>query len=304
MRARWRSAAAGLLTTLGCLLTVPAVAAVWLDSVVNDTDGYVDAVGPLAEDPAVQDAVAARLADRVVAAAGRSGPLTERLRDRVEEQVRRVVASERFASAWTEANRLAHRNVVALLTGDDGNGIVTLTGDTVTLQLGALAPPIQERLAAAGLPLPGRLATTDTEIVLIQSEHLPTAREWLARIDRLGRWLPGASVVLLAAGVLLARNRSRALAATGGGVALAMLALLAGLTLARPAYLDALPPTVDPAAAATVFDQIISPLRSSALALLIAGLLVATVTAVTTRLARRPHRPSRQGAEGSPLRSR
>ncbi|SDT14536.1 hypothetical protein [Jiangella sp. DSM 45060] len=287
MRGRWRSAAAGLLIALGCLLTVPAVAAVWLDSTVVDTEGYVDTVGPLAADPAVQDAVAARLADRVEAAVGRSGPLTDRLRERIEEQVRGVIASDRFATAWTEANRIAHRNVVAVLTGDDGDGVVTLIGDTVTLQLGAIAAPLQERLAAAGVPLPERLTAADTQVALLQSDHLPAAREWLARIDRLGRWLPVAAVVLLAAGVLLARNRPRASAVAGGGVGLAMLALVAGLALARPPYLDALPPTVDPDAAAVVFDQLVSPLRSSALVVLAAGLVICLAAAVATRLTKR-----------------
>lgn len=287
MRGRWRSAAAGLLIALGCLLTVPAVAAVWLDSTVVDTEGYVDTVGPLAADPAVQDAVAARLADRVEAAVGRSGPLTDRLRERIEEQVRGVIASDRFATAWTEANRIAHRNVVAVLTGDDGDGVVTLIGDTVTLQLGAIAAPLQERLAVAGVPLPERLTAADTQVALLQSDHLPAAREWLARIDRLGRWLPVAAVVLLAAGVLLARNRPRASAVAGGGVGLAMLALVAGLALARPPYLDALPPTVDPDAAAVVFDQLVSPLRSSALVVLAAGLVICLAAAVATRLTKR-----------------
>lgn len=62
------------------LLVPTAVVGGWLDRTVSDTDRYVATVGPLAEDPAVQDAVADLLADRVMAAVDDAGVLRAAVR--------------------------------------------------------------------------------------------------------------------------------------------------------------------------------------------------------------------------------
>ncbi|GFJ96092.1 hypothetical protein [Phytohabitans rumicis] len=55
---RWgRTTAAVLLIVLGCALAPVSVVSVWANSMVEDTDRYVDTVAPLAEDPAIQQAV-------------------------------------------------------------------------------------------------------------------------------------------------------------------------------------------------------------------------------------------------------
>ncbi|WP_116950918.1 hypothetical protein [Jiangella endophytica] len=287
-RPRWRSVVAGVLLSVGCLLAIPATAAVWLDAVVNDTDGYVDAVGPLANDPAIQNAVAARVTDRVMTAVGGSGPATDRLRGRVEEQVGAVVASDRFATIWTEANRAVHGHVVALLTSDDDSGVLAVQDDTVTVRLGAVVAAVRERLVAAGIPAADRLTAGDADLVVLQSEHLPTARDWLARIDRLGTWLPVVTAALLVAGLAAARNRLRAAAAAGAGLALGMLALVVLLAVVRSRYLATRAPTADRDAVAAVYDQLTDPLRTMSAALIIAGLALALAAVVVLRLRRRP----------------
>ncbi|SEE72998.1 hypothetical protein [Jiangella alba] len=272
---RWRTVLAGVLLTVGCLVAIPATVAVWLDSVVNDTDGYVDTVGPLAADPAVQNAVTTRVTDRVMSAVGGSGPAADRLRARVEEQVGAVVAGDRFATSWTEANRAVHGRVVALLTSDEDDGMLAVRDDTVTVRLGAVVTAVQDRLVAAGIPAADRLTAGDADIVVLQSEHLPTARDWLARIDRLGTWLPVAAIVLLAAGVALARNRLRATAAAGIGLAVGMLALVVVPLVVRSRYLGTLSPTADRDAVSAVYDQLVDPLRTMSATLLLAGLALA-----------------------------
>ena len=54
----WPSRVAAI---LACVVLPLATLSVWLDQRVTDTDAYVDAVGPLADDPVVQRLVATRV---------------------------------------------------------------------------------------------------------------------------------------------------------------------------------------------------------------------------------------------------
>jgi hypothetical protein len=57
---RARPIATVICLVLAALLTVPAAFAFWGQHTRNDTQRYVDRVGPLIHSPAVQDAIATR----------------------------------------------------------------------------------------------------------------------------------------------------------------------------------------------------------------------------------------------------
>lgn len=312
-RSRWRAVLAPVLIGLGSVLLLPATVAVWLDSVVTDTDRYVDTVGPLVDDPAVQRAVTGRVTAVIVSAidvaevveetadglaargtgprvtstlTGLAEPIAGGVESWVHDHVGAVVAGDRFAEVWTRANRVAHDELVALMTGETGEGAVEIQGNTVTLDLAPVITAAQERLVSAGFELAGRLPVVDAEVVLFQSDDITTAQRSFALIDRLGTWLAAVAVALIAAGVLVARDRRRALAGAGIAAVIAMLALGVVLAIARPLYLDALPPSVDAGAAAAIFDQVVSSLRTTLRTVLAAGLVVALVAYVTGPSAR------------------
>ena len=64
-------------------------------------------------------------------------PIANGVQGWVHDQVGRFVASEQFAQAWAEANRTAHAQLVAALTGNESGGVV-VRGDTVSVQLSGL----------------------------------------------------------------------------------------------------------------------------------------------------------------------
>src|SRR5687767_3546050 len=66
-RSRVRSVAAPVLVVLTCICLVAATVGVWAKRNFLDTDRFVTRVGPLIEEPAVQDAIAARISDQVFA---------------------------------------------------------------------------------------------------------------------------------------------------------------------------------------------------------------------------------------------
>ena len=57
-RSVWWAISSAVLISLACLLAPLSVTSVWASTQVSDTDQYVQTVAPLADDPAVQSAIA------------------------------------------------------------------------------------------------------------------------------------------------------------------------------------------------------------------------------------------------------
>jgi hypothetical protein len=297
-RTRW--AAAIVLLALGLLLTPVAGVAVWARNAVFDTDRYVATVAPLARDPVIQDAIAARittevfravdvdeLVDRSVDFLAEQGapeqvalladPVKKGLRSFATDQVRTVVRSEQFARAWDEANRVAHAGLVGALTGE-GSGGVTISGETVSVNLGAFIAAIRPQLAEAGFPLADRIPQVNVSFTILESEQLPRIQRAARALDALALPLALTAIALLALGVLIAPDRRRMLLAAGLGIAVAMTVLLAVLTATREFYLTHLPAgTQSVDAAAVIWDTMLRYLVSGARDGIWVGLVIAVV---------------------------
>jgi hypothetical protein len=127
-----------------------------------------------------------------------------------------VVQSDAFADAWVQANRVAHEQLVAALTGE-GGGAITVEDDTVSLNLAPFIQTVKQRLVDAGFSLAARVPEVNASFVLFQSADVTRAHRAFNLLDTLGIWLPVAALVLLAAGVYLARDHRRALVGPGSG---------------------------------------------------------------------------------------
>jgi hypothetical protein len=317
-RRRWRTIVASLLIVVACVLAPLSVVAVWTRNQVTNTDRYIATVSPLASDPAIQAAIADQITAQVfryidvqglttqaVEALGAQG-LRPELADRLQafavpiangvqsftrSQVAKVVESDAFADAWVQANRVAHAELVAALTGE-GGGAVTVENDTVSLNLAAFIQTVKARLVDAGFSVAARIPEVNASFVLFQSEDITRARAGFNLLNTLGIWLPVLVLVLLALGVYVAKDHRRALVGAALGVAVGMVVLALGLTVFRSIYLDAVPATVLPHdAAAVLYDTIVRFLRLGLRTILVLALVVAagafltgrSVTAVRTR---------------------
>jgi hypothetical protein len=300
----WRASLATLLIVLGSLFAPLAVAAAWLDSVVTDTDRYVGTVAPLARDPAIQRAVTDRITTEVfsridiealtaqvtdvlarqglpeqvsTALNGLSQPIANGLKGWVNDQIGQFVASDEFARAWEEANRAAHAQLVAALTGAN-TGALVIEGDTVSVKLAPFITAVKERLIARGFTLAERIPAVDAQLTIFKSADVGKAQRWFRLLDGLGTWLPVFALVLLVGGVLAAPRKRGAVVGAAAGVALGMLLLGIGLAIARPLYLRAIPPDVLPSdAASVIFDQIVAYLRIALRTVLAVALIVMAV---------------------------
>jgi hypothetical protein len=318
-RRRWRTVVATLLIVIACVLAPLSVVAIWTRNQVTNTDRYVATVSPLADDPAIQQAIADQitaqvftyidvrgLTDQVTQALTERGglrpqvaaqlqalsvPITNGVQSFAREQIGKIVASDAFANAWVQANRTAHAELVKALTGE-GGGAVTVENDTVSVNLAAFIQTVKAQLVASGFTLAERIPEVNASFVLFQSKDVTRVRSGFNLLNTLGVWLPVLAIVLLVLGVYVAKDHRRALVGAAVGVAVSMVVLALALTIFRSIYLDAVPASVLPHdAAAVLYDTIVRFLRLGLRTILVLALVVAagafltgqSVTAVRTR---------------------
>jgi hypothetical protein len=303
---------------VACVLAPLSVVAIWTRNQVTNTDRYVATVAPLADDPAIQNAIADQITAQVftyidvqgltnqavdaLAERGLTPTLADQLRalavpiangvqSFTRSQVGKVVESDAFADAWVQANRVAHAELVKALTGE-GGGSVRVENDTVSLDMAAFIETVKQRLVDSGFSVAARIPTVNASFVLFQSEDITRARSGFNLLNTLGVWLPVIAIVLLVLGVYVAKDHRRALVGAALGVAASMVVLALALTVFRSIYLDAVPAAVLPHdAAAVLYDTIVRFLRLGLRTVLVLGLVVAagaflsgqSVTAVRTR---------------------
>ena len=135
---------------------------------------------------------------------------------------------------------------------------------------------VKQRLVDRGFAVAERIPEVQASFVVLQSADLARAQTLFAALDTLGTIFPFVVIAVLGAGVLLARDRRRALVGAGLGVAGAMVLLGALLAVGREAYLSSVPPDLLPRdAAALVFDTLVRFLRLALRGVLLLGLVVA-----------------------------
>lgn len=304
----WRPVVATVLIVLMAVLAPLSVVARWAHDTVSDTDRYVETVAPLASDPAVQAAVIDRitteittrlevesvtkeavdaLADRglpslaATSLQALSGPLADAINGFVEEQVTTLVQSDQFETAWVEANRQAHTQMVAVLTGKDTD-TVEVSDNAVSINLATLIDTVKQRLVDRGFTLVERLPEVNATFTIFQSDDITKAQTAFRLLDAANTWLPILALLCLAGAVAVGRSRRRTLVAAALALALSMLLLGAGLNASREIYLNAVPTDQLPRdAAGAIYDQLVHFIRLNLRAVMVVALAVAFVAWVT-----------------------
>ena len=287
----WRSVLVVVLVTVGAVLAPLTVVATWAHDQVGDTDRFLETVTPLASDPAVQSAVADRITQEITSAIDVEGitgealtalsdqdfvppragdvlpslavPLSNAIENFVRERVDQVVQSDAFQQAWTEAMRFAHSQMVGVLTGDTRDS-VEISDGAVKINIGTFVASVKEILIDDGFSFANRIPEVNATFTVFQADNIGTGQKIFGWLDTLARILPILTLLLLFAAVMVARNRRKTLLGIGLAVAGSMVLLGLVLNLVRPAYLDAVPADVLPGdAAAAIYDQLVSFIRTS-----------------------------------------
>ena len=298
-RIRWRSVVAAVLIVLSCALAPVSVVAVWTHEQVSDTDSFVAAARPLIDDPAVQEALTNRitttlleyldvqqLSEQVIAALSAQGlpPLLVRrlttftptlaaaTTQFVRDKVGRLVESPQISAAWEKSLRIAHQQLVAVLSGD--SRAVVVQNGMVYLDLAPFIDAAKQRLADDGLTAVSLIPEVHPTIGIAPADQLVRAQSAYGALDSVAPVLPWITALLVVVGVYLARIRTRALVAAALGIGLALVVLAAGLLVARGLLVSAVP-AGGAVAAASAFDILVRSLRSSGRVLLVLVLVLA-----------------------------
>ena len=252
------------LVVLASVLAFLAIAAIWANRQLLNTENWTRTSTELLEDPAVRNQVSIYLVDQLYAnvdVAGEirealpprlqplAGPAAGGLRDLAERAARETLSRPRAQALWADANREAQLALLEILEG--GGPILSTEGGTVALDLGALLRQMQERVGIGGR-LAERLPPDAAQLTVMHSDQLESAQRGLKLVRGLPFVLVGLALALFGLALAIAPGwRRQALRAYGIGFVLAGAAALLAQGWAGDALVSALVMTeaAEPAAA-------------------------------------------------------
>lgn len=315
LAAAGRPIAAALLIAIGAFALVGSVVGVWSARTALDTERWVAATAPLPRDPRVAAAVAEFASTQVFQlvdveqrlrqvlpqqAAFAAGPLAGQLQGVVRGTVGNVLRSDRFQPIWTEVNRRAHRQVVALVEGR--SDVVQATGDRVEIDLlplinqvlrqvsaqlptlfgkrlslpdlssGALPANLRARVQdALGVSLPADFA----QFTVYDSGRLHALQDAVADTKRGLALAVLGTAVLLGAALAVSTRRRRTLLQLGIWLVVAAVAVTAVLRAVRREILGSVPAGVYRDGVAAALTTVLGGLRSRGVQLIWLGVVIA-----------------------------
>jgi hypothetical protein len=315
-RHRGRTIAAVALVLVGLLLAPVAVISAWARLQLVDTDRFVATFAPLAEDPDVQafisDEVTTAIEEQVdipaltkdVFDGIRSlnlppraedalglleAPAAQGLATLVGTAVDRIVASDAFADIWTAALRASHTQFTAALQGDPDAALAIGDDGSLSIQLGPVIEQVKQRLEDQGIGFASAIPVIERSVVIAKVDSLVLVQTVYTLAVAVGTWLPFVVLLLLAAGVLVAKRRSAALVWTAGGLALTMILTLAGFGTGKLFFVGTVSPSIMPAGAAeSIYGGLTELMVSSVAALIVLAIAVALIAWLSG-----PWRPAR-----------
>jgi hypothetical protein len=289
-RDRWSK----VLAVVGAILLPIAGLTFWSRNQLLNTDRYVQTVEPLAHDPAVRAAIADRVTTTVSDAVDIKDRAKEALPDRagflaapiataaenvIHDVTLNFLESDQFKQLWKEVNRLAHEQIVRIITGDKVAGVQTENGKVVI----SLGPITQQVLQRVDQVVPVDLSKVDTsrlntDIVLVDSKDLGRVQSGVKWFNRGTYVLLILAIAALVAGALLPKDKRRGVQRVGLAMSISMAVTLLAYRAGRSFYISSLPAEVThPDAATAAFDIITRYVERGIDALLTLGVILFVV---------------------------
>ena len=203
-------------------------------------------------------------------------PISDGLRTLATRVVTRVIESDRFADLWDDANRLAHTQMVDVLTAEKA------PRGAVVIDLSGVAKVATDRLKDTGISLFDRFGNSDRklEFEVFRSDEVAQVQDAFRLFDRVATFLPWITVLMLVGAVFVFPNRRRGVVWAASGLTIGAFLVLIALTVGRSLYLDALPAGASMAAAESVFDTLTRFLRAGTRSVVALGLVILVIALV------------------------
>jgi len=270
-----------ILLVIGMVLTPLAILALFLRSEVGDTGRYVQTVKPLSQDPAIQTYVADEITTQLFAqvdvnsyvkdalparAQVLAAPLSGAMHTFVHEVVLRVLQTDQFQKLWVDANRIAHAQLVNVLTGKHSTAISATSNGAVQIDLSEVTKLVSAQLQSTGLNVFSKvpLDKVGGQITLFQSKDLYKARKAFGILNTLAWLLPLLVFSAFGGAIYLSRSRRRGFVQAAIVFILGALSLSLLLAVGRSVYLNAATNGGLPYdAAAAVYDTLVRFLHTA-----------------------------------------
>ncbi len=288
---RTRNTVSLILLIVGLVSLLIAIPVLWLNRTILTTDGWVDAVGPLADDPAVQEVVANAAADEYSRqvnteqlvrdqlpeqSKGLAGPIAALIEMGIRQVARVVVSSDVFAGIWTEANRLGHSLAIAGLNQvQEVDGQLIERAQSYNIDLRSIIEALQRELQKRGINfnIPENI---EARIPILQTAQLSRFYNYVVALNTAAPWISFLAVVAIAGAIGLSLNRRKTLFYLGAGIVIAGLVLLITDSIVKMRIISGVPSDAvfTPEATSQAFDTVTSGLISACAAAILLGLFL------------------------------
>jgi hypothetical protein len=318
---RWRRVLVVALAVLSCISILVSSVGVWAHRTLLNTDSWVNAVGPLASNPAVTSAVSKEVSTQLLQtidvdqvaqnalpdqAKFLAAPLSTAVSQFVQRAVDELLKTQQFQEFWVQANRRIHPVVVKVLRGDT-KAVLTADG---TVKLNFL-PLIAEALTfvqskASGLfgsagPIPkitfdtpvdqarseistalGRTLPADFGTVTVfQSDKLKAAQDAVSLFDKLVVGMLIVTVLLVVATIVLAIDKRRIIIGLSLGTVFAIAVASVVIGAIKSQALDLISDPQSRLAAKDTIGALVSRLHLITDVLVALGLAIAVIAFLT-----------------------
>lgn len=219
-----------ILLFVGLIALIGAVPFLWLQRTLLTTDGWVDATGPLAEEPAIQEAVAdftavefARQVDLRAwiseqlpeESQGLAAPLASLIVIAIRQVAEVVVGSDTFADLWRQINRTSH-NLAQM--GYPGLQALAESGrQGLTLNLTPVLERLREILQERGISIPVPEDFTG-EVTILESAQIQGILTLVRTIETWTPWLTVFAVLGIVGSIAVAGDRRTSVLWLGVGL--------------------------------------------------------------------------------------
>jgi hypothetical protein len=299
---------ATVLVVIASLLAPVAVVSTWAQRELTDTQYFVDTFAPLVTKPAVQDLISAQtvaaidanvdiegitsqvfkgieglgLGDQATSALNTlQAPLVAGLKALISSTVTNFVRSGAFADIWRQALTTTHEQLLSTLSGDKNAAVTIGPNGQIGIQLAPIITAVKQRLVAQGFGFAQSIPTIDKTIVIAQSSAVTLYVGLYNLVVAVGIWLPWVVLVLLAAGVLVARRRVIALVWASVALGLSMVLVSVGIDVGKTVFQLSVADVIPADAAGVLYAGILGFVQSIAVAIAVLAITVLVVTVLS-----------------------
>ena len=238
----------GILILLGVFLLTLANVAFWAWFTLINTNGWVAAVGPLTQDPAVAGMISQFVVSEIfeqvdIEATAEetlppklqmfAGPLVVGLEQLADQAVNAVVISDGFNNVWVGVNRVGHTAVMKVLKGE-GDRLYFQDGN-LTLDFNDIYNYVEDRFGVSDLNLIPQ--AEEGRLVILRSNQVAVLQEVVSYLNAIGLLLPLLTILVFVAAVWVSLWRRQTTMWIGIAMTITMFISLIFFSGARSAVL-------------------------------------------------------------------